>query len=81
MELLAVEGDDARRLLAAVLQCVKTKHRQRGRIRMTEHAEDATFLVQPVLLLEPAPADAILATPSYIHAVLHFASIASGVSR
>ena len=50
VELLAVEGDDAGRLLAAMLQRVQAERRQRRRIRMAEDAEDAAFLVQLVVV-------------------------------
>ena len=48
MEALAVEGDDAGRLLAAMLQRVQAERRQRRGIRMAEDAEHAAFLVQRV---------------------------------
>ncbi len=48
MKPLAVEGDDAGRLLAAMLQGVQAERGDRGRIRMAENAEHAAFLAQPV---------------------------------
>ena len=49
-ELLAVEGDDAGRLLAAVLQRVQAERGQRRRLRMAEDAEDAALLVELVVV-------------------------------
>ena len=49
-ELLSVEGDDAGRLLAAVLQRVQAERGQRGRLRVPENAEDAALLVQLVVV-------------------------------
>ncbi len=48
MEALAVEGDDAGRLLAAVLQGVQPERGDGGGVGMIEDAEDAAFLAQPV---------------------------------
>ena len=48
MESLAVEGDDARRLLPAMLQGVQAERDDRGRVGMAENAEDAAFLAQAV---------------------------------
>ena len=48
MEARAVEGDDAGRLLAAVLQSVQAERGDRRGGGMTEDAEDAAFLAQPV---------------------------------
>ena len=50
MEALAVEGDDAGGLLAAMLERVQSKRRDRGGVRMIEHAEDAALLAQPVAI-------------------------------
>jgi hypothetical protein len=50
MEPLAVEGDDAGRLLAAVLQGVQAERRDGGRVRMTEDTEYAALLAQPVAI-------------------------------
>src|SRR6516165_7266676 len=47
-ELLAVIGDDSGRLLAAMLQRVQTERRQRRRIGMAIHSEDAAFFVEVV---------------------------------
>jgi len=52
MEVVAVEGDDAARLLAAMLEGVQAEHRQCCRVVMTEDAEDAALLVQLVLVAE-----------------------------
>ena len=48
MEDAAVEGDDAGRLLAAVLQGVQAERRDRRGVRVAEDAEDAAFLAQRV---------------------------------
>ena len=48
MEPLAVEADDARRFLAAMLQGVQAERGDRGGARVTENAEDAAFLAQAV---------------------------------
>ena len=53
MEMGAVEADDAGGLLAAMLERVQAERGQRRGIGMVEDAEDAAFLVQPVLF-EPA---------------------------
>ena len=50
MEALAVEGDDAGGLLAAMLERMQAKRSDRGGVRMTEHAEDAALLAQPVAI-------------------------------
>ena len=47
-ELLAVEGDDAGRLLAAVLQRVQAERGERARLRVAENAEHAALFVQLV---------------------------------
>src|SRR6516164_433890 len=44
----AVESDDASRLLAAMLQSMQPQRRDRGGLRMTENAEDAALLAEPV---------------------------------
>ena len=44
----AVEGDDAGRLLAAMLQGVQAERRDGRGVRMAEDAEDAAFLAQRV---------------------------------
>ena len=44
----AVEGDDAGRLLAAMLQRVQAERGDRRRVGVAENAEDAAFLAQPV---------------------------------
>ena len=49
-ELLAVIGDDARRLLAAMLQRVQAECGECGRFGMAVDAEDAAFLVQVVCI-------------------------------
>ena len=48
MEALAVERDDARRLLATMLQSMEAERGQRRGIGMAVDAEDAAFLPQPV---------------------------------
>ncbi len=48
MEALAVEGDDAGRLLAAMLERVQAERGDRGGVGMAEDAEDAALLAQPV---------------------------------
>src|SRR5215510_12619449 len=48
MKALAVERDDAGSLLAAMLKCVQAECSDGGGIRMTENAEDPTFLAQVV---------------------------------
>ena len=48
MEPRAVESDDARRLLAAVLQGVQAERGDRGGVGMAENAEHAALLVQAV---------------------------------
>ena len=48
LEALAVEGDDARRLLAAMLERVQAECRQRRGVGVAIDAEDAAFLAQPV---------------------------------
>ena len=47
-EALAIECDDARGLLAAMLEGVQTERRDGGRIRVAENAEDTAFLTQSV---------------------------------
>ncbi len=50
MEALAVEGDDAGGLLAAMLQRVQAERGDGGGVGMAENAEDAAFLAQPVVV-------------------------------
>ena len=50
MEALAVEGDDAGRLLAAMLQGVQAERGDGGGVGMAENAEHAAFLAQPVVV-------------------------------
>src|SRR5262245_23059905 len=50
MEALAVVGDDAGRFLAAMLERVQPERRDRGGVRVAEHAEDAALLTQPVVV-------------------------------
>ena len=45
MELQAVEGNDARRLLAAMLKRVQPERGERRGVRMVEHPEYAALLV------------------------------------
>src|SRR5215471_14660466 len=44
----AVEADDASGLLAAVLQGVQTEGRNRRSVGMSEYAEYAAFLAEPI---------------------------------
>ena len=46
----SVEGDNARRLLSAVLQGVQAERNDRRGVGMAEDAEDAAFFVQPVFI-------------------------------
>ena len=48
MKSLAIKGDDAGCLLAAMLKRVQAERCNGGGVRMTEDAEDATFLAQAV---------------------------------
>ena len=48
LEAFAVEGDDARRLLPAMLQRVQAERGQRGGVRVAIDAEHAALLAQPV---------------------------------
>ena len=48
MEPLAVEGDDAGGLLAAMLERVQAERGDRGGVGMAENAEHAALLAQPV---------------------------------
>ena len=48
MKTAAVEGDDAGRLLAAVLKRVQPERRYGGRVRMTKDAKHTAFLTQAV---------------------------------
>ena len=48
IEAPAVEGDDAGRFLAAMLQRMQAERRDGGGVGMAENAEDAAFLAQPV---------------------------------
>ena len=50
VEVVAVEADDARRFLAAMLERMQAERRQRRGIGMVEDAEDAALLVQPILV-------------------------------
>ena len=50
VELRAVEGDDAGRLLAAMLERVQAEGGQGGGVRMAEDAEDAALLVELVVV-------------------------------
>ena len=46
----AVEGDDAGRLLPAMLEGMQAERDNRRRVRMAEDAEDAALLAQPVFV-------------------------------
>ncbi len=48
MKSLAIEGDDAGCLLAAMLKRVQAERCDGGGVRMTEDTEDATLLAQAV---------------------------------
>jgi hypothetical protein len=48
MESLAVEGDDPRSFLAAVLQGMQAERGDCRRVRMAEYAEYAAFLAEPI---------------------------------
>jgi hypothetical protein len=48
MKLLAVEGYDTGRFLAAVLQGVKTESRERSGVGMIENPKDPALFVEPV---------------------------------
>src|SRR5262245_10136672 len=50
MEALAVVGDDAGGLLAAMLERVQPERSDRRGIRVAEHAEYAALLTQPVVV-------------------------------
>ena len=50
VELLAVEGGDARRLLTAMLQGVQAERSDRGGVVGAEDAEDTTLFVQLVVV-------------------------------
>ena len=49
VESRAVEGDDARRLLAAMLEGVQPERDDRGRVGVAEDAEDAALLPGPIV--------------------------------
>ena len=55
MEDVPVEGDDARRLLAAMLEGVQAERRDGGGVRVAEDAEDAAFLAQRVAVADRGP--------------------------
>lgn len=48
IEALAIEGDDPRRLLSAVLQGMQTKRGDRRGVRMTKNTEHTAFFAQTV---------------------------------
>ena len=50
VESRAVEGDDARGFLTAMLERMQTQRDDRRRVGVAENAEDAARLVQPVVL-------------------------------
>ena len=50
IELLAVEGDDAGRFLAAMLQGVQPERRQGRRVGMPQNAEHAAFFMQRIAI-------------------------------
>ena len=47
VETFAIERDDARRFLPAMLQGVQAERGDRGGFGMAENAEDAAFLTEP----------------------------------
>ena len=51
VELLAVVGDDTRRLLAAMLERVKAERREGGGVGMAIDAKDATFVAKMVVVI------------------------------
>jgi hypothetical protein len=53
VEMLAVEADDARRLLAAMLERMEAERGQGRGVGMIEDTKDPALFVQPVLI-EPA---------------------------
>ena len=53
MEMVAVEGDDAGGLLAAMLQGVQPERGQRGGVLVAEDAEDAALLAQAIVVVGP----------------------------
>ena len=53
MEMAAVEGDDAGRLLAAVLQGVQAERGERRGVLVAEDAEDAALLAQAIVVARP----------------------------
>jgi hypothetical protein len=50
MEVVAVETDDTRGLLAAMLKRMQSERRESRGVGMVEDAEDAALLVEPVLV-------------------------------
>src|SRR5699024_5152328 len=50
IEIRAVEGNDSRSLLSAMLQGVKTERCMGGRVGMTVDTENGTFLLQAVVI-------------------------------
>ena len=52
MELFAVEGNDARRFLAPVLQGVQAERGVGGGVGESVDAEDSAFLVQVIVVVE-----------------------------
>ena len=61
--LRAVEGDDAGRLLAAMLERMQAERRERRRVLVAEDAEDAAFLVELVVVAGPEPVSRSSAGP------------------
>ena len=50
VELLAVIGDDADRLLAAMLQRMKSERRQRSRFGVSVDSEHTAFLMEMIVI-------------------------------
>ena len=61
VEALAVEGDDAGRLLAAMLQGVQAERGEGGGVGVAEDAEHAAFLAQAVAVGVEARRRSVLA--------------------
>ena len=72
VELLAVIGDDAGRLLPAMLQRVQAERDQRRRVGMAEDAEDAAFLVQMIRVAGIASPGAGIPRPGTIGAAVGY---------
>src|SRR4051812_41281346 len=67
MVALAVEGDDARRLLAAVLQRVQAEGGDGRRLRVPENAEHAALLAQRVAVQIDIEAAIVIKSGLFAH--------------